>query len=64
MKHLRETAAGPFQAAAVQARVQRYASVLAPAAGTQTYQASVQALSQAVDTQAKALADFLATQAP
>jgi hypothetical protein len=64
VNYLRETAAGPFQAAAVQARIQRYANVLAPAAGTSSYQTSVQSLSQAVETQAKALADFLATQAP
>ncbi|MFN3428371.1 MAG: CotH kinase family protein [Candidatus Sericytochromatia bacterium] len=64
VKHLRETAAGPFQAEAVQAKIQRYASVLAPAAGTPTYPSSVQSLSQAAQTQAKALADFLATQTP
>lgn len=64
VQQVREVMAGPFEPAAVKAEIQRYAGVLAPAKqDAAAFQSAVQALSAAVDTQAKAAADFLATQA-
>jgi hypothetical protein len=68
VRYLGDTVNGPFQVATMQAKVNRYAGLLAPYAAKQAngspYSTAVQTLNDAIATRVKAVSDFLATQAP
>lgn len=64
-RYLAETISGPFNAAAMQSKYERWAALLAPYAEKQgngaAFQAAVQSLVQTTKTRNQAIGDFLAT---